>query len=140
LKQLDYAFSTVRRPTQERLFIAAIVALSRASHPEGQFRACSWVASAAYPWVRPVIFVVLRDLRMRQDRISPQPDENFLPVSQHDDLHHSKKVEDRRRINLHQPYELGYWSRKFGVSEQELSRAVQKVGTNAEDVAIELGK
>jgi hypothetical protein len=43
-------------------------------------------------------------------------------------------------IDIHQPYELGYWSRKFGVSVQRLSDAVQKVGTHAEDVAIELGK
>ena len=51
-----------------------------------------------------------------------------------------KKAADRRRIDLNQPYELGYWSRKFGVPEQELADAVHTVGTNAEDVAIELGK
>ena len=44
------------------------------------------------------------------------------------------------RIDLSQPYELGYWSRKFGVSEQELADAVRTVGPNAEDVAIELGR
>ena len=48
-----------------------------------------------------------------------------------------KKATDRRRIDLNQPYELGYWSRKFGVSEQELADAVHTVGSNAEDVAIE---
>jgi uncharacterized protein DUF3606 len=52
----------------------------------------------------------------------------------------TKKTSDSRRIDLHQPYELGYWSRKFGVPEQELAEAVQKVGTHAGDVAIELGK
>jgi hypothetical protein len=52
----------------------------------------------------------------------------------------SKTVTDHDRINLHRPYELGYWSRKFGVSEQKVAEAVQTVGTNAEDVAIELGK
>jgi hypothetical protein len=51
-----------------------------------------------------------------------------------------KEAADHNRIDLHQPYERGYWSRKFAVSEQELADAVQKVGTNAEDVAIELGK
>jgi hypothetical protein len=52
----------------------------------------------------------------------------------------TKKAADRRRIDVHDPYELGYWSRKFGVSREELADAVQKVGTNAEDVAIELGQ
>lgn len=52
----------------------------------------------------------------------------------------TKQAADLRRIDVHEPYELGYWSRKFGVSRQELARAVQKVGTNAEDVAIELRK
>jgi hypothetical protein len=52
----------------------------------------------------------------------------------------TKQVTNHNRIDLHQPYELGYWSRKFGVSEQELAEAVQRVGTNAEDVAVELGK
>ena len=52
----------------------------------------------------------------------------------------TKKTEDRRQIDVHEAYELAYWSRKFGVSREELAEAVQKVGTNAEDVAIELGK
>jgi hypothetical protein len=41
---------------------------------------------------------------------------------------------------VHEIYELGYWSRKFGVTREELSESVQKVGTHPEDVAIELGK
>jgi len=45
---------------------------------------------------------------------------------------------DRRRIDLQKPYELGYWSRKFGVPEQELAEAVQKVGPTADAVAREL--
>ena len=45
---------------------------------------------------------------------------------------------DRRRIDLQQPYELGYWSRKFGVPEHELAEAVQKVGPTADAVAREL--
>ena len=52
----------------------------------------------------------------------------------------NKKAGDHDRIDLHRPYELGYWSRKFGVSEHRLAEAVQTVGTNAEDVAVELGK
>jgi hypothetical protein len=52
----------------------------------------------------------------------------------------TKKMDDNRRIDVHETYELGYWSRKFGVSREQLAEAVQTVGTNAEDVASELGK
>jgi hypothetical protein len=52
----------------------------------------------------------------------------------------AKKAIDRRQIDVHEAYELAYWSRKFGVSRERLVDAVQRVGTNAEDVAIELGK
>jgi hypothetical protein len=47
---------------------------------------------------------------------------------------------DRSRINIHEPYELRDWSKKFGVSEDQLKQAVQKVGTSADKVAKELGK
>lgn len=52
----------------------------------------------------------------------------------------TKKADDRRRITLHETYELGYWARKFGVSSEELAEAVQKVGPVAADVERELGK
>jgi uncharacterized protein DUF3606 len=51
-----------------------------------------------------------------------------------------QKVRNRQRIDVLEPYEIGYWSRKFGVPREELLAAVRKVGTHAEDVAIELGK
>jgi uncharacterized protein DUF3606 len=37
-------------------------------------------------------------------------------------------------------YELRYWSKKFGVSHDQLKAAVSKVGVMADDVARELGK
>jgi uncharacterized protein DUF3606 len=52
----------------------------------------------------------------------------------------TKQTADRRRINLQQAYELGYWSRKFRVSEQEVAEAVQKAGPMASDVEQELQK
>ena len=52
----------------------------------------------------------------------------------------NKTAADGRRIDVHETYEIGYWSRKFGVTREELSESVQKVGTHPEDVAIELGK
>ena len=47
---------------------------------------------------------------------------------------------DRKRINIHEDYELRDWSKKFGVSKDRLKQAVEKVGTSAEKVAQELGK
>jgi hypothetical protein len=46
--------------------------------------------------------------------------------------------QDRSRINVNERYELDYWSKKFGVSEDELKRAVGKVGVMADDVEREL--
>jgi hypothetical protein len=51
-----------------------------------------------------------------------------------------KTAADGRRIDVHETYELGYWSRKFGVPREQLAEAVQKVGPGADDVARELGK
>jgi hypothetical protein len=50
-----------------------------------------------------------------------------------------EKIADHRRIDVREAYEVGYWSRKFGVSRGELAEAVQKVGTRADQVARELG-
>ena len=52
----------------------------------------------------------------------------------------TKKADDRRRIDVHETYELGYWSRKFSVSREHLAEAVQKVGSMAADVERELGR
>jgi hypothetical protein len=47
---------------------------------------------------------------------------------------------DRDRINTSEAYELADWSRKFGVSPEELKAAVARVGPMAKDVARALGK
>lgn len=47
---------------------------------------------------------------------------------------------DRKRIDVNQDYERHYWAEKFGVSVDELRRAVMKVGPMADHVAHELGK
>ena len=41
---------------------------------------------------------------------------------------------DRDRINLSEDYEVQDWSKKFGVSPDELRTAVQKVGSVAMNV------
>jgi hypothetical protein len=52
----------------------------------------------------------------------------------------TKKAQDRNRIDIHEDYEVRYWTKKFGVTKERLEAAVRKVGTHAEDIAIELGK
>jgi hypothetical protein len=47
---------------------------------------------------------------------------------------------DRSRINTREDHEARYWSKKFGVSAEELKAAVKKVGNSAEAVQKELGK
>jgi hypothetical protein len=48
--------------------------------------------------------------------------------------------QDRARINIHEDYEVRYWTRAFGVSAEELKRAVQAAGVMRDDVARHLGK
>ncbi|MGJ7523884.1 DUF3606 domain-containing protein [Variovorax sp. LT1P1] len=36
--------------------------------------------------------------------------------------------QDRTRINVHEDYELRDWSKKFGVTPEELQEAVKAVG------------
>jgi len=42
--------------------------------------------------------------------------------------------QDRKRISVGQEHELRDWSRKFGVSPDEIKKAVAQVGDRAEDV------
>jgi hypothetical protein len=48
--------------------------------------------------------------------------------------------QDRSRVNVNEEWELQYWSKKFGVSAQQLRDAVKAVGTSAEAVGEHLGK
>lgn len=41
---------------------------------------------------------------------------------------------DRDLINTSEDYEVQDWSKKFGVTQEELKKAVKKVGSNAKDV------
>jgi hypothetical protein len=42
--------------------------------------------------------------------------------------------QDRNRINIGQQHEVRYWTKQLGCSEDELRRAVGKVGTSADAV------
>ena len=46
--------------------------------------------------------------------------------------------QDRKRINLNEPYELRDWSKKFGVTPDELTAAVKAVGNDAAAVEAHL--
>ena len=50
-----------------------------------------------------------------------------------DDLKQSGKPDDAR-INVEQDHEVRYWSAKFGVSRDELRKAVQAAGPMVKDV------
>ena len=52
----------------------------------------------------------------------------------------SKVAADRKRINVNEDYELRYWTEKFGVSAEDLKRAVERVGPMVDAVARALGK
>jgi hypothetical protein len=45
---------------------------------------------------------------------------------------------DRDRINVHEDYELRHWSKKFGVSADQLKAAVTAVGPTAKAVEAHL--
>ena len=47
---------------------------------------------------------------------------------------------DRDRIDVHEDYELGYWTKELGVTPEKLKQTVEKVGVMASDVRKALGK
>lgn len=48
--------------------------------------------------------------------------------------------QDAARINIHEDYEVQYWTKALGVSQAELEAVVKKVGVSADAVRKELGK
>ena len=47
---------------------------------------------------------------------------------------------DRDLINISENYEVEYWSKKFGVTAEQLKAAVKAVGNSAEAVKTRLNK
>jgi hypothetical protein len=47
---------------------------------------------------------------------------------------------DRSKINMHEDFEVKYWTRELGVTREQLQKAVDKVGNSAATVRKELGK
>ncbi len=50
-----------------------------------------------------------------------------------------RQPQDATRINIHEPWEVEYWCRKFGVTEKTLKDAVAAVGTSTAKVKEHLG-
>jgi hypothetical protein len=48
--------------------------------------------------------------------------------------------QDASRINVNEPYEVRWWTAKFGVTEAQLRAAVKAVGTGAKAVEAHLKK
>lgn len=42
--------------------------------------------------------------------------------------------QDSSRINVNEEHEVKYWTKALGVTKEELSKAVEKVGTSADAV------
>lgn len=47
---------------------------------------------------------------------------------------------DRSRINVHEPWEVRYWTQELGVTEAQLRAAVNAVGVSAAAVRRHLGR
>jgi hypothetical protein len=56
-----------------------------------------------------------------------------------DDLK-NRGPQDRSRINMSEDWEVQWWTQKFGVTVEQLKKAVSAVGSSAEAVAKKLGK
>ena len=50
-----------------------------------------------------------------------------------------KDQRDRSKINMHEDYEVKYWTHALGVSRAQLQKVVDKVGNSAATVRKELG-
>lgn len=48
--------------------------------------------------------------------------------------------QDRNRINVNEAWELRYWTKELGLSEEELREAVKAAGTSVTAVREHLGK
>lgn len=51
-----------------------------------------------------------------------------------------RRPQDSSKINVHEPYELNYWSDHFGVSKEKIKDAVRAVGVMVDKVKAYLGK
>ncbi len=50
-----------------------------------------------------------------------------------------RQPQDPTKINVHEPWELSYWSKKFSISPDQLNAAVRTVGPSVVRVKQHLG-
>jgi hypothetical protein len=53
---------------------------------------------------------------------------------------HIKRPQDVLRINIHEPWEVNWWTRELGVTKDQLAAAVRAVGVMAANVRAHLRK
>ncbi len=51
-----------------------------------------------------------------------------------------RRPRDASRVNIHEDYEVSYWSRAFNTTKEKLKEAVSRAGTSSEAVRKFLGK
>lgn len=51
-----------------------------------------------------------------------------------------RQPQDPKQVNVHEPWEVKYWTQKFGVTPSQLKQAVKEVGTQVQSVKRHLGK
>jgi hypothetical protein len=56
-----------------------------------------------------------------------------------DDLK-DRGAQDRSRVNVNEAHEVRYWTKKWGVTKEQLMIAVRQVGVSVAAVAKQLGK
>ncbi|KAA0129528.1 DUF3606 domain-containing protein [Chryseobacterium sp. SN22] len=56
-----------------------------------------------------------------------------------DDLS-KRRPQDASKVNVHEDWELEYWSKELGISKEKIREAVKAVGTSAAAVKRYLGK
>lgn len=47
---------------------------------------------------------------------------------------------DRSKINMHEAFEVKYWTKHLGITRDQLAATIEKVGNSAAAVRKELGK
>jgi hypothetical protein len=58
---------------------------------------------------------------------------SFKEATMSDNLQ-SRGPQDRSRINLHEKWEVQYWTKELGVTEEELQEAVKTAGSSVNAV------
>jgi len=48
--------------------------------------------------------------------------------------------QDRSRVNVHEKWEVDYWTKKWGVTRDQLATAAKEVGVSVAAIAKKLGK